>query len=128
MKRRLKISLIVLVSFSFIIILVFLFLYYGKSDTLNLIINDIDLSNISDGSYIGSYNKGRFSCKVEVIVKDKKIENIKILNKPVISIEEITQEIINRVLEKQSLKIDVVTGATASSKAILKAVENALIK
>jgi uncharacterized protein with FMN-binding domain len=34
--------------------------------------------------------------------------------------------IIPKVVEAQSLKVDVVSGATASSKAILKAVETAL--
>lgn len=40
----------------------------------------------------------------------------------------INKIIINRVLEKQSLDVDVVTGAIATSKGILKAIENALKK
>jgi len=32
----------------------------------------------------------------------------------------------DRILEAQSLEVDIVSGATASSKVILKAVENAL--
>jgi uncharacterized protein with FMN-binding domain len=36
------------------------------------------------------------------------------------------ERIVNDVLERQSLRVNVVSGATASSKAILKAIENAL--
>lgn len=41
---------------------------------------------------------------------------------------EVNESIISRVVENQSLKVDVVTGATVTSKALLKAIENALEK
>lgn len=126
MKRKSKIIFLVLLLLFFTISLFTFFLYYGKNDTLSLVINDVNLLEIPDGAYVGSYNKGRFSYQVEVIVKDRKISDINILGKPKISLEEIPQKMIEKVLQKQSLKVDVVTGATASSKAILKAIENAL--
>lgn len=54
------------------------------------------------------------------------VEKVKILNKSVFSIPRVPDEIISRVLNQQTLGVDVVTGATASSKAVLKAIENAL--
>lgn len=41
---------------------------------------------------------------------------------------EVNESIISRVVENQSLKVDVVTGATITSKALLRAIENALEK
>lgn len=113
-----------IVIFLFIISLIF-FLFYGKSETLNLTINDINLSSINDGMYIGQYVKGRFNYKVEVIIKNHKIESIKILNQKS-SYLNTNEIIIKRVLEKQSLNVDTVSGATATSKGILKAIEKAL--
>lgn len=128
MKKRLKIVLLVLLPLLFLISLFVFFLYYGKSDALNLVINDVNLSKTLDGTYIGSYGKGRFNYKVEVTVKDNKIVDIKTLGKPKSPLEEIPQKIIERVLQSQSLRVDVITGATASSKVVLKAIENALNK
>jgi uncharacterized protein with FMN-binding domain len=128
MKRGIKIFLSIVVIIIIIASIFIVYIYYGKSETLNLTINTIDLSKIPDGSYEGSYNKGRFSYKVEVTVKDNRIESVNILSKPSISVQEVDNDIISRVLQQQSLKVDAVTGATASKKALLKAIENALNK
>lgn len=126
-KRRNKI-LFILVPLAIIIGIFVIFLFYGKEETLKLVIADVDISKVPDGNYMGSYNKGRFSYKVEVIVKNNKIDSITILDKPSISLEYVPKKMIDRILEKQSLNVDVVTGATATSKAILKAIENAIGK
>lgn len=88
-------------------------------------IDNIDLSKISDGEYVGSCNVDFISTKVVVTVKDHKIENINIMEhkngkgKP-------AEIITDKVVEAQSLQVDTVSGATNSSKVILKAIENAL--
>jgi uncharacterized protein with FMN-binding domain len=129
MKRWIKILLSIVAIIVILTSIFIFFLYYGKSETLNLTINAVDLSKLSDGSYKGSYSKGRFSYKVEVTVKDNRIESVKILSEPpVFSAQELDNTIISRVLQQQSLKVDAVTGATATSKALLKAIENALNK
>ncbi len=98
-----------------------------KNQVEQITINEIDLSNIEDGTYYGSYNTIFVSAKVEVIVKDHKILDIKIIEhingkgKP-------AETIINDVIKEQKLKVDIVSGATASSKVILKAIEEALSK
>ena len=127
MKRWIKILLSIVLIIIIIASIFIFYLYYGKSETLNLTINTIDLSKVTDGSYKGSYSKGRFSYKVEVTVKDNRIESVNILSKPSI-VQEFDNDIISRVLQQQSLKVDAVTGATASKKALLKAIENALNK
>lgn len=88
-------------------------------------IQDVDLSKIEDGYYEGSYEVFPISVKVNVTVKNHGITDIIILkhtNGQGGSAEKITEHII----KSQSLKVDAISGATYSSKVIIKAVENAL--
>ena len=96
-----------------------------KRTIKKLAINKVDLSKISDGKYTGSYDVNLLSAKVSVTVKDHKIENIDLLEhkndrgKP-------AEVIPSMVVKAQSLQVDTISGATNSSKTILKAIENAL--
>jgi uncharacterized protein with FMN-binding domain len=45
----------------------------------NMPINEVDLSDISDGSYKGDFSYGGFTYELEVTVKEHRIENIEIL-------------------------------------------------
>lgn len=88
-------------------------------------IGSVDLSKISNGTYTGSFDAVYIAAKVSVTVKDKRITNITLLShknergKPAEVIPE-------KVLEAQSLQVDTISGATNSSKVILKSIENAL--
>ncbi|MBC8060542.1 MAG: FMN-binding protein [Clostridiaceae bacterium] len=88
-------------------------------------IGSVNLSKVSDGKYIGYCNGIYVEAKVSVRVKDHKITEIIILNhknergKP-------AEVITEKVLKAQSLQVDTVSGATNSSKVILKSIENAL--
>jgi len=90
-----------------------------------LTIEDIDLNNIEDGTYEGSYGSFPVSAVVEVTVKNHEITEIKLTDhsngqgQPA----EVLPE---RVVEAQSLQVDVISGATYSSRVILKAIENSL--
>ena len=87
-----------------------------------------DLTQIPDGKYNGLYDLSGTPVKVilDVTVQDHKITNIKIVKHFCSPIGKKAENIIDRVIEKQSLEVDVVSGATGSSMSILKAVENAL--
>lgn len=115
------IGIIVLLIGSFAI-----YLTYGLKKGLNVQINDIDLSAVRDGEYTGVYNSGRWSNKVNVTVKDHKITGIKYIKDVVFSMKPVQDKVISDVEEKQSLKIDAISGATVTSKAYLKSIENAL--
>lgn len=115
------IGIIVLLIGSFAI-----YLTYGLKKGLNVRINDIDLSAVRDGEYTGVYNSGRWSNKVNVTVKDHKITGIKYIKDVVFSMKPVQDKVISDVEEKQSLKIDAISGATVTSKAYLKSIENAL--
>lgn len=86
---------------------------------------ETDLSKIEDGIYTGSYQVFPVSAKVAVTVENHQITAIDLIehkNGQGAAAESIPES----VLEKQSLNVDIVSGATYSSKVILLAIENAL--
>lgn len=98
----------------------------GIKEGKKLEINSVDISKLENGTYIGKYSKDRWISEVEVIVRGKKIENIKTLSQPLTP--DVGDELSKRIIEKQNVNVDVISGATVSSKAYLKSVENALNK
>ena len=98
-----------------------------KEKVNNIIIQEVNLDNKKDGKYIGEFDADVISAKVEVEIKNKKISNINIIEHK--NGRGTPAEVIpKKVVDAQSLKVDVVSGATNSSKVILKAIENALSK
>lgn len=96
-----------------------------KEKVNNIVIKNVDLTNKEDGKYIGEFDADVISAKVEVEVKNHKIENIYLLqhkNERGKKAEVVTQ----KVVDSQSLNVDTISGATNSSKVILKAIQNAL--
>ena len=86
----------------------------------------IDLNTIQDGVYSGSYSAFPVSVEVNVTVKAHRITSIEIMRHdngqgaP-------AEAIPGKVVEAQSLQVDSVSGATYSSRVILKAIEGALL-
>lgn len=89
---------------------------------------ELDLSKIKDGTYEGSGTGFRGTVKVSVTVKDHKITDIKILSSQddATFFNRAKSGVIASIIKEQSLNVDVVSGATYSSKGILAAVKNAL--
>ena len=87
-----------------------------------------DLTQIADGTYRGKYDVSGTPVKVtlDVIIQNSNITKIVIVKHFCSPIGKKAEKITDRIIERQSLDVDVVSGATGSSKAILKAVENAL--
>ena len=87
-----------------------------------------DLTEKNDGAYRGFYDLEGTPIKVtvDVIVRSKNIAEVKIVDHKCSPFGKKAEKITDRIIEKQSLDVDAVSGATGSSKAILKAVENAL--
>lgn len=104
--------------------------YYNDLKTYREQVDDITISQmnlfqIPDGVYQGSYEVKWVAAEVKVIVKNNKIVHIELLkhkNGRGQAAEVITQ----KVIEEQSLGVNVISGATSSSKVILKAIEKAL--
>ncbi|MEL7604213.1 MAG: FMN-binding protein [Bacillota bacterium] len=108
-----------------LILLMVLYGMLGLKQTLALSIGAVNLSEIPDGDYTGTYDCYRWSSEVEVSVRGHAITGIEVI-KGQNGREDIQNELIVRVLQAQSPAVDAVSGATADSKAILKAVESAL--
>lgn len=117
-----------------IIIIVLLFAVFGAKEYIeaNLeglaeqSITNIDISMIKDGTYEGSHRAFPVAAEVKVVVASGKITAIELVKHN--NGQGTDAEIISdKVIETQSLAVDVVSGATYSSKVILKAIENALI-
>lgn len=88
-------------------------------------ITDVDLNKVPDGTYSGKSDVLWVGAEVKVTVKDHKITAIDLVNHR--NERGAKAEVLpERVIEAQSLKVDIISGATASSKNILKAIENAL--
>jgi uncharacterized protein with FMN-binding domain len=87
-----------------------------------------NLALIGDGTYRGNYSLSSTPVKatVAVRVQDHRIIQIDILEHFCSPIGKKGEKVIDSIIERQSLDVDVISGATSSSKTLLKAVENAL--
>lgn len=86
-----------------------------------------DLSQLTDGRYVGSCDNGPVKVVVAVDVQNHAITGVEILkhdNGRGSAANAITADVVRR----QSVEVDTVAGATYSSDTILKAVETALSK
>lgn len=88
-------------------------------------VGELDLSAAADGSYIGAYEIPPVSVRVKVTVAARQITGIEILEHAN-GLGASAEAVVEKVLENQSLAVDAVSGATVSSKCILKAIENAV--
>jgi uncharacterized protein with FMN-binding domain len=104
------------------------FLSRGLEAGKALEINSVNLSDLSDGAYSGTYKGGRWTNEVSVTVKDHRITGIEIVKDVLFPKPEVTAELVNKVLEKQNPNIDVLSGSTVTCKAYLKSIESALSK
>lgn len=89
-------------------------------------IRSVDLSRVADGTYEGSFAYGSFSYVVSVLVENGRIEDIDILTNRKTKHALEAEGVVSRVLSEQKTDVDAVAGATTTSKALLKAIENAL--
>ena len=91
----------------------------------DIVITSPDLSVIADGTYRGDSKAGPVRVTLDVTVHDRAMTTIEII-RHFNGLGKKAEAIVPAIIAAQSLEVDVVSGATGSSKAILKAVENAL--
>ena len=80
------------------------------------------------GTYVGEAKGYRGDIKAEVTVSKDKIENIKVVENgdtPILS-DAAARKVTENIIKYQSLRVDGAAGATSSSKAVERAVKNAL--
>ena len=120
MKRVLKWIGIIILAF---IVLIVAMAFPGMQKTRTITIQGVDMSQVQDGTYTGTYQGFRFTNIVDVAVEDHRIVSIDIIKT---QREELSETLKNEVMKAQSPIIDMVSGAMLDQNAFLKAVENAL--
>lgn len=109
----------------------------GRNELQNMAITDVDFKKLRDGVYTGAYHGTKDSSRnaaVEVTVASGVVTEIKVTEGALANEKQTSEvrnglsinDLFNRVIKSQSLKVDVISGATLTSNAHLKAVENAL--
>jgi uncharacterized protein with FMN-binding domain len=91
-------------------------------------INHVDLSKEKDGDYRGDFSYGGFTYEVQVSVANHLIKDITVVKNRTTRHAKMAEGVVKSILGLQKNDIDAVSGATTTSKALLKAVENALAK
>lgn len=113
------------IGFLAFVAVIMVYAVLGKGQTLGLQIGSVNLADIPDGEYTGVYDCWRWSNTVLVTVHDHQITKIESVKGPS-GRDSIREYLTGRIVDAQSPEVDAVSGATADSKAFLKAVENAL--
>jgi uncharacterized protein with FMN-binding domain len=98
----------------------------------SLPLNAVDFSRLSDGTYHGAYAGGMYKWRAnecQVTVSSGKVTDIRLVASKDPAAKNTQAEVLyERVIQAQSLQVDTISSATLTSKAYLKAVENALVQ
>ncbi|MDD3498729.1 MAG: FMN-binding protein [Candidatus Moranbacteria bacterium] len=89
-------------------------------------IDSVDFSTLKNGNHRGDFRYGDFTYTVEVFVCNSQIKAINVLENRNSKYARMAEGVTEKVLRQQRNDVDVVSGATTTSKALLKAIENAL--
>ena len=118
----------VLGGLAVLIVVMLVALMSGMGAVKNLPIADVDLGNVKDGVHEGTFKQGRWNYTVAVTVENHKITSVELVNPKDAGSQKLLSAAADRVIASQSPNVDTVSGATVSSKALLKAIENALTR
>lgn len=138
MKRKKKKIGIILLVFALLIVAgiggAYLLTESEHREGINLPIANMDFDTLSDGIYRGNYEGGRYKWRanaVEISVDEGRLTGIELIDgKEALSPDVLDQlsDMYARVIDAQSLEVDTISGATITSKAYIKSVEDALRK
>lgn len=82
--------------------------------------------SIHDGTYYGYYQYGRITYGVDVTIKNYAITDIQVVSNRTNKYARMAEGVIKNVLARNNVDVDVIAGATTTSKALLKAIEQVL--
>lgn len=130
MKKTLKIVLIVVAVFVILVGILFATMMNKMSkitkEKLDEQVNvEIDMNQVADGIYKGSSDGGMVKVEVEVEVKNHQIVNINLL-KHECGTGKPAESMLDEMVKNNTDDVDIVSGATTSSKTIRNAVNVAL--
>lgn len=128
MKKVLKIVLIIIILMILTAAGGIYYLTRGMDDVKEMSLNGINLNSISDGTYYGSCESGRWTNTLEIYVENGRISRIDV-SKDVRFVQEgVSNDLFVKVISAQDTRVDTISGATITSKAYLKAIENAFVQ
>ena len=110
------------------IIFFLIFILLSGCSKSHIIVGAAFKEKLVNGVYNGSYTQFPNRAAVKVTIKDNKIVNIQIISHYAWRGKKAEPPIVKEIIEKQSTKVDAVTGATNSSETIMKAVQIAVEK
>lgn len=130
MKKVLKITGIVIGAIVVLFVAMIPVINRGMDKIKDVEIAAVNLEAVGDGEHEGSYCVGRWCYNVGVRVEDGRIVGIRLLDRKMANYAGLSDKLTRKVIERQKvdLGVDAYGGATVTSKAFLKAVENALNK
>jgi uncharacterized protein with FMN-binding domain len=88
--------------------------------------NKVESDRLTDGVFDGEYAHGPNKAKVRVTIENQRITNVEILMHDQMRGKKAEPVIPARIVEMQSTAVDVVTGATNSSRVIMNAAQKAI--
>lgn len=125
-KRRLgKILLIILLLLTVTLVGAFTLMNRNLGKLAEATIANVDLGKLADGEYFGKYTVLPVIVEVKVTIKDSMIDKVQLLRHDN-GQGRTAERIVEDVIAQQKVGVDIIAGATYSSKVILKAIENAL--
>jgi len=94
----------------------------------DVVLGPVDGGRLADGVYEGDHRAGPNKVVVKVTVQEEKVVGIEIVKHRAWKGKKAESIIPRRIIERQSTKVDAVTGATNSSRVIMNAVQKAIEK
>lgn len=109
----------------------------GRNELENIVIADVNFGKLRDGTYKGEYRGTKDSLRnaaVEVTISSGAVTEIRVTEGALIGDRQTSilrnglsiDHLFDEVIRSQSLQVDIISGATLTSNAHLKAVEDAL--
>ena len=123
MKRlfmRLIVSLVAIASVLFLVVL--LYGNFLNQTAAAVTLPALNLANVADGVYEGNSRILHVAPKLRVTVVAGRITDFTVMTPVAVDFN----GLLARVIKAQSLGVDGISGATVSTKAVLKAIDNAL--
>ncbi len=139
-RRGLKVFFIVLACILGVIVIgagiAFAVFEPGRREAASIVVEDVDFNHLKDGVYVGEYvgTKDHLrDAKVQATVKGGQLEKVDVTGGAMAQKErqeirggQTLESLFDRVIQKRSLQVDAISGATITTKTHLKALENAL--
>ncbi len=141
-KGKGRVWIVLLVIFGVIVIgmgVTMIALEPGRREALNLTIGVVDFKKLHDGTFIGDYKGTKDhlrDAEVKVTVSSGAVTDIQVIGGSLANEKQTAgirdgksiHDLLDQVIQSQSLQVDAISGATITSKVHLKAVETALDK